>query len=102
MAQPSPNFESLAATISESSDAITSFLKSRNLPTPSFDENGPADIPKDPEVQGARLQLLGALTDMLHLAMGPAFYSLFSPVWVRNPSFNLRNSLSLDHSANAV
>lgn len=85
MAQPSPNFETLVATISESSSAITSFLKSNNLPTPSFDENGPADIPQVPEVQGARLQLLGALTDMLHLAMGPAFYSLFSPVWVRKP-----------------
>ena len=86
MAQPSPNFESLVATISESSSAITSFLSSNKLPTPSFDENGPVGLPPDPEVQGARLQLLGALTDMLHLAMGPAFYSLLSPVWVRNPS----------------
>ncbi|SPO05440.1 related to sterigmatocystin 8-O-methyltransferase precursor [Cephalotrichum gorgonifer] len=81
MAEANPTLTELAATISEAAQALTSYLEANNLPAPSFAEDGPADYPKAPEVIGARFQLLGALHDLVHLAMGPTEYPFIQPIY---------------------
>lgn len=78
-----PTLNSLAETIAQAANTITSYLEFNNLPAPSFSENGPASYPMAPEVQDARLQLLGALSDMTHLTMGPESFSILQPIYVR-------------------
>jgi len=82
MAQSQPTLNSLAATISKATEAITSHLEQNGLPQPSFAEDGPASYPNAPEVQGARFQLIGALLDLLNLAYGPADMSFINIVLV--------------------
>lgn len=82
MTESGPTLNSLAAVITQATSTISSYIDENKLPAPSFAENGPQTYPMAPEVQFARLQLLDAATDLLHLAMGPANYSLMYPVFV--------------------
>jgi hypothetical protein len=81
-----PTLVGLAATITETAQAITRHLEANSLPIPSFAENGPAAYPPAPEILGPRFQLLEALTDMFHLAMGPSDLTFMQPLLV---SFSL-------------
>ncbi len=82
-ADTQPTLSGLAATIAEATKAITSYLNVNGLPQPSFSEDGPADYPKAPEIEGQRFQLIEALQDMLRLAMGPSESIFFQPLLVR-------------------
>jgi hypothetical protein len=82
MAESGPTLNGLAAAITQAASAISSYIEEHKLPAPSFAENGPEKYPRAPEVQFARLQLLDAATDLLHLAMGPESYSLMYPIFV--------------------
>lgn len=85
MAELNPTLKGLAATISQAANAITSYLDAHNAPAPSFTEDSPAEYPSVPKVQGPRLQLIEALSDMMFLAMGPAEFCFMKPVFVGVP-----------------
>ncbi len=65
-----PTLDGLAAEISALSKTITSYLKDHDLPAPSFAADSPGSYPTAPEVQLARVSLLGKLADIGHLATG--------------------------------
>lgn len=87
MTNPQETLDGLAATIAESAKAISSYLEANGLPAPSFAEDGPPEYPKALEVQGPRFQLIGALLDMLNLAMGPSDVAFLQPLLARPPFF---------------
>lgn len=82
MATPQASLTSLAATISEATAAITEILEKQGHPAPSFAQDGPSDYPKLPELMGPRFQLLGAISDLHRLAMGPMDMAFVNPLHV--------------------
>jgi hypothetical protein len=82
MAESGPTLNGLAAAITQAASTISSYVDKHNLSAPSFAEDGPESYPLAPEVQSARLELWGAATDLLHLALGPQAYSLMYPIFV--------------------
>ncbi|KAH8659815.1 O-methyltransferase-domain-containing protein [Xylariales sp. PMI_506] len=88
MAQSSTTLQSLAASIGELTEALTSQLKAASFPEPSFDPDAPESLPPAPEVQGPRLQLIENLTKMLHLVVGPSEYYI-NHFMINNESLTL-------------
>lgn len=84
MAQSQPTLDGLAARIVQISKDITSYMSSHGQEALSFAPNSPPEYPKDPEVRGPRLLLIGALLDMLHLVMGANDFLLLQPFLVRH------------------
>lgn len=82
MAQTSETLESLLAVVTELTTTLTATLRTKNLPEPSFNEDAPGSLPPDQDIQGPRTKLVGALMDMLHLAMGPNEYFITQNMWV--------------------
>lgn len=78
-----PTLLSLAASISEAAQAITTYLEDHGHPAPSFSETGLDTYPKDPKLTGLRFQLIDAASDMRHLALGPADFNFLQPLFVR-------------------
>lgn len=76
MSHENLTLEGLAGTVSELTAVLTNGLKAANFPQPSFAPDAPAQLPPSPDIQGPRLQLVEALMNMLHLAMGPSEYFL--------------------------
>lgn len=76
MDQQNMTLESLAAAISQLTETLTSGLRAANFPEPSFAADAPPQLPPSPAIQGPRLQLVEALMNMLHLAVGPTEYFL--------------------------
>ena len=62
----------IAANIREQVDIIDAYLKENNLEQPSFDVNSPTELPTDPKVQRARLNLIEAGGALENLATGSA------------------------------
>lgn len=89
MAEFNPTLKVLAETISQTAKAITSYLDAHDIPTPSFAEDSPTDYPSVPEVQGPRLKLIEALSDMMLLAMGPTDFCFMKPIYVGLPNLSL-------------
>lgn len=86
MANSTASLASLAATIAETASGLAAQLSNNGHPAPSFAEDGLVDYPKTPEVMGARMQLLDAVTDMYRLAMGPTDMAFMNPIFVsENP-----------------
>ncbi|KKP01262.1 hypothetical protein THAR02_06620 [Trichoderma harzianum] len=81
MAQASETLESLLAVVTELTKMLTATLRAKNLPEPSFNEDAPGSLPPDQGIQGPRTKLVGALMDMLHLAMGPNEYFITQNIW---------------------
>ncbi|KAH7208524.1 O-methyltransferase-domain-containing protein [Fusarium oxysporum] len=75
-----PSLESLAATISETANALSAKLKESACPAPSFAEDGLVEYPKLPELNGLRFQLIDAAADLYRLALGPTDNSMFAPL----------------------
>ena len=67
-----PSLTELAAQISSSAATIEKYLKTNDLPAPSFNENAPASLPHTPEIGQAKMQLLQSLNDLTLLTRGPA------------------------------
>lgn len=82
MAQTSETLESLLVVVTELTTTLTATLRAKNLPEPSFNEDAPGSLPPDQDIQGPRTKLVGALMDMLHLAMGPNEYFITQNMWV--------------------
>ncbi|KAL6694171.1 O-methyltransferase domain-containing protein [Trichoderma pleuroticola] len=89
MAQANETLESLLAIVTELTTTLTTTLRARNLPAPSFNEDAPGSLPPDQDVQGPRTKLVGALMDMLHLAMGPNEYFITQNMWLGNEAMAL-------------
>lgn len=66
--------ETLGATIADLSKTLASRLQEGSYPKPSFAADSPPGFPPKAEIQGPRLQLIEALTDLLHLATGAGDY----------------------------
>ncbi|KAL6818170.1 O-methyltransferase domain-containing protein [Trichoderma sp. SZMC 28013] len=89
MAQTSETLESLLAVVTELTTTLTATLRAKNLPEPSFNEDAPGSLPPDQDIQGPRTKLVGALMDMLHLAMGPNEYFITQNMWLGNEAMAL-------------
>ncbi|KAK4085123.1 uncharacterized protein Triagg1_113 [Trichoderma aggressivum f. europaeum] len=89
MAQASETLESLLAVVTELTTMLTTTLRAKGLAAPSFNEDAPASLPPDQDIQGPRTKLVGALMDMLHLAMGPNEYFITQNMWLGNEAMAL-------------
>lgn len=79
-----PSLKELASAISSQSSIVNEFLEKNALPQPSFAPYGLRNWEDaDGEVQAARMQLIEAATDILHLAMGPSEYIKFNALTAR-------------------
>ncbi|KAL1880816.1 hypothetical protein VTK73DRAFT_4986 [Phialemonium thermophilum] len=67
--------ENLVATITESTNTITTYLKKNNIQGPSLHEDSPVSLPPVPEVLGARFKLLEAIDAMQNLVSGTAYHN---------------------------
>jgi hypothetical protein len=82
-----PSLKELASAISFQSSIVNEFLEKNPLPQPSFAPYGLRNWEDaDGEVQAARMQLIEAATDILHLAMGPSEYIKFNALTARSHS----------------
>lgn len=62
----------LATRIQQRTSEIDSYLKRNQLPSPTFDENGPADLKlPNGELSAARDQVLDATLELHDLLLGP-------------------------------
>lgn len=65
----------LAAIASTEAQKLTKYIKSNNLPLPSFEVGAPGELPipsTDEDLQASRIRLLKAAQDLQALALGPA------------------------------
>ena len=89
MAQSQDTLNNLASRVAHHARAISSYINDHGLIAPSFAADNVAEYPKVPEVQGARLELIESLIDMLHLAIGGSEYIVTqSMVVCRFPSMS--------------
>jgi 6-hydroxytryprostatin B O-methyltransferase len=88
MALNSPSLKDLAALISAQSSKISDFVEKNDLPQLSFAVDGLRDrsFNGDLEAQGARVALIEAATDILHLAIGPEDYMKYQPITACPPT----------------
>ena len=62
----------LAQKITKATEKLETYMKSKNLPMPSFDVDAPADFPSLPEdVQKSRQEIIHATKELGLLAHGP-------------------------------
>jgi hypothetical protein len=84
--QPSRLTE-LSKIIAEKTAIIDGYLTEKNLPQPSFDPDGPAELGPiargDEHVQKARIELIDATKELRDLAIGPADSLRYLPWDVR-------------------
>ncbi|EMT74665.1 Sterigmatocystin 8-O-methyltransferase [Fusarium odoratissimum] len=97
-----PSLESLAATISETANALSAKLKESACPAPSFAEDGLVEYPKLPELNGLRFQLIDAAADLYRLALGPTDNSMFAPLHVGSPTLHTKESDQLTRSSSIM
>lgn len=67
----------LSNRIAANTAKLDEYLVSYNLPTPSFDEDGPQDtlVPKDElETEAARVAIIDDTQELRRLALGPREY----------------------------
>lgn len=102
MADNNPSLESLAATVSETVNALSAKLKEIACPAPSFAEDGLVEYPKLPELNGLRFQLIDAAADLYRLALGPTDNSMFAPLHVGSPTLHTKESDQLTRSSSIM
>jgi hypothetical protein len=83
MTTTTPSLTSLAEAASQAATALAAKLEKGEFPAPSFEQDGLADYPKDPDIIGLRMQLLDATSDLYRLALGPTDSSFMGPLLVR-------------------
>jgi hypothetical protein len=72
-----PRIVELARRIASNTDALSSYLETHQLPTPTFEVDGPADtlVPKDEAgVEAARVAIIDDTEELRRLALGPREY----------------------------
>ena len=63
----------LAHSIQSHTKNFDTYLRQKNLPFPSFEEDGPQDLrAKSEEVKSARMAAITASLELYHLLIGPA------------------------------
>ncbi|EXL42274.1 hypothetical protein FOCG_15622 [Fusarium oxysporum f. sp. radicis-lycopersici 26381] len=80
MTTTTPSLTGLAEAASQAATALAVKLEKGGYSAPSFEQDGLADYPKDPEIIGLRMQLLDATTDLYRLALGPTDSSFMGPL----------------------
>ena len=86
MSASEPTLDSLAVTISETAEAITSYFASKGQPSPTFAEDSTTTYPMVPEIIGARFQLLEAIHDLQLLVEGANDHLFCAPFLVSTTS----------------
>ena len=74
---PGSTIAQLASSIATNIAIVNEFLTSNNLPTPSFDEDGPSRslIPQDAsEIEAARVAVIDDALKLRNLMLGPRDY----------------------------
>jgi hypothetical protein len=77
----------LSARIAENTATLDAYLTSNNLPTPSFNVDGPRDslIPKsEVDVEKARIAIVEDTTELRSLALGPRDYLMSCSVSMKD------------------
>src|SRR5690348_2409599 len=70
--QSTSRMVALAQKITKATENLETYMKSENLPVPSFDVDAPADFPSLPEdVQKSRQEIIHATRELGLLAHGP-------------------------------
>lgn len=73
----------LAESVGSNTRKLDQYFKSKNLPTPSFDVDGPVDFgiaATDGDVEEARVKAIEAAMELIDLLQGPM--ALLRPLWV--------------------
>ena len=83
MTTTTPSLTGLAEAASQAATALAVKLEKGGYSAPSFEQDGLADYPKDPEIISLRMQLLDTTTDLYRLALGPTDSSFMGPLLVR-------------------
>ncbi|KAF5987166.1 methyltransferase [Fusarium coicis] len=107
MTTTTPSLTSLAEAVSQAATALAAKLEKGGFPAPSFEQDGLADYPKDPDIIGLRMQLLDATSDLYRLALGPTDSSFMGPLLAFHDAsvtnilnqFNFWNAVPIDGSA---
>jgi len=61
----------LAATVAQHTKKIDDYLTARNLPQPSFEADGPANVGLLPNIEASRIAVLQASQELNDLLQGP-------------------------------
>ena len=61
----------LATLVSANTAKVEDYLRSNNLPFPSFDVDGPVDLKLSPEIDSARVAAIEASIELQELLQGP-------------------------------
>lgn len=72
-----PNITELAARIASNTAKVEKYYRDRNLPLPSFDQNGPTKSlvqPKDVNIEAARQAVIFDCNELRILMQGPSEY----------------------------
>jgi 3-polyprenyl-4-hydroxybenzoate decarboxylase len=72
--------QELAKIIATHTDQIDDFLISNNLPSPSFDIDGPETLGLSSEMQKSRDLVIDATTELKELLQGPKEILMSNPV----------------------
>ena len=75
-------FLGLAQSIYEASQGVADFLDDNGFEAPSFEEGGLEHYPKNPQFSNLRFKLIDAVSDLYHLALGPADMGFLQPLFV--------------------
>jgi len=86
MPEDQPTLDSLAATISQAAQVITSYHDANGLFAPSFAEDSPFSYPQVPEIINARTQLIDATFDLHQLILGASDGIFLQPLFVGIPN----------------
>lgn len=72
-----PNITELAARIASNTAKVEKYYRDRNLPLPSFDQNGPTKSlvqPEDVNIEAARQAVIFDCNELRILMQGPSEY----------------------------
>jgi hypothetical protein len=63
--------QTLSKTISDGTQEVDAFLKQNNLPSPSFEPDGPSDLQLSPELQMTAMKVVSAAMEIQGLLSRP-------------------------------
>jgi len=70
---PSSRIAKLAALVKSNTDLVDRYLQEHDLPSPSFEENGPVDFEiESKDIQDARTVAIDASMELHELLLGPS------------------------------
>lgn len=97
MANRQETLGSLASKVAGLTNTITAYLESHGLPSITFAAESEAEYALESELTEPRMQLIEALTDMLHLAKGGKDFIFMESLSVCLPRSHFSPDLHLAH-----